>query len=113
MAESVHPATPARDRLQRVRHHALSIRACHFIGMGPGQRRPPHHGNIDEAILSLYSRGMTTRDSESQLYEVYGVNASRELISTVTEVATVEIVLWQSRSVGEMYLGVDEVLAKR
>jgi len=48
-------------------------------------------GNIDDTILSLYSRGMTTRDIESHLLEIYGVNASRELISNVTEVVLDEI----------------------
>lgn len=60
-------------------------------------------GNLDEAILSLYSRGMTTRDIEAHLKEVYGINASRELISNVTEVVTDEIALWQSRPLDEVY----------
>jgi putative transposase len=38
-------------------------------------------GQIEEMILSLYARGMTTRDIEAHLREVYGVTASRELIS--------------------------------
>jgi len=54
-------------------------------------------------ILSLYSRGMTTRDIEAHLREVYGVNASRELISTVTDVVTDEIELWRNRPVDEVY----------
>jgi hypothetical protein len=66
-------------------------------------KRARRLGNIDEAILSLYSRGMTTRDIESHLNEVYGVNASRELISNVTEVVTDEIALWQSRPLDEVY----------
>ncbi|MEV6906055.1 transposase [Amycolatopsis sp. NPDC051071] len=67
-------------------------------------KRARRLGNIDEATLSLYSRGMTTRDIESHLREVYGVNVSRELISNVTEVVTDEIALWQSRPLDEMYL---------
>ena len=58
-------------------------------------------GNIDDTILSLYSRGMTTRDIEAHLCEVYGVNASRELISNVTEVVVDEIKQWQSRPLDE------------
>jgi putative transposase len=60
-------------------------------------------GNINEAILSLYSRGMTTRDIEAHLFEVYGVEASRQLISDVTDVVVDEIKLWQSRPVDEVY----------
>jgi transposase-like protein len=54
-------------------------------------------------ILSLYARGMTTRDIEAHLREVYGVNASRELISNVTDVVTDEIELWRNRPVDEVY----------
>lgn len=66
-------------------------------------KRSRRLGNLDEAILSLYSRGMTTRDIEAHLKEVYGVNASRELISNVTDVVTDEIALWQSRPLDEVY----------
>ncbi|MCA1694518.1 MAG: IS256 family transposase, partial [Actinobacteria bacterium] len=60
-------------------------------------------GQIDDMILSLYSRGMTTRDIEAHLREVYGVNASRELISKVTDVVAEEIQLWRNRPVDEVY----------
>jgi putative transposase len=60
-------------------------------------------GNINDMILSLYSRGMTTRDIEAHLLEVYGLNASRELISNVTDVVEDEIKLWQSRPLDEVY----------
>jgi len=59
--------------------------------------------NIDEAILSLYSRGLTTRDIEAHLLETYGINASRELISNVTDVVVDEIKAWQSRPLDEVY----------
>src|SRR3954470_16838980 len=54
-------------------------------------------------ILSLYSRGMTTRDIEAHVRAVCGVNASRELISTVTDVVVDEIKAWQSRPLDEVY----------
>ncbi|WP_344418555.1 IS256 family transposase [Amycolatopsis minnesotensis] len=66
-------------------------------------KRARRIGNIDEMILSLYSRGMTTRDIEAHLREVYGVNASRELISNVTDVVVDEIRAWQSRPLDEVY----------
>ena len=66
-------------------------------------KRSRRIGNIDDTILSLYSRGMTTRDIEAHLREVYGVNASRELISNVTEVVVDEIKAWQSRPLDEVY----------
>jgi putative transposase len=49
-------------------------------------KRARRIGNIDDMVLSLYSRGMTTCDIEAHLREVYGVEASRELISNITDV---------------------------
>ncbi len=66
-------------------------------------KRSRRIGNIDDMILSLYSRGMTTRDIEAHLLEVYGVNASRELISNITDVVVDEIKAWQSRPLDEVY----------
>ncbi|WP_232304089.1 IS256 family transposase [Pseudofrankia sp. DC12] len=66
-------------------------------------KRARRLGNLDDLILSLYSRGMTTRDIEAHLREVYGVQASRELISNVTEVVVDEIKAWQSRPLDEVY----------
>lgn len=60
-------------------------------------------GQIEDMILSLYSRGMTTRDIEAHLLEVYGVNASRELISNITDVVADEVELWRNRPVDEVY----------
>ena len=59
--------------------------------------------NINSVVLSLYSRGMTTRDIEAHLEEVYGASVSRELISNVTEVVVDEIKAWQSRPLDEVY----------
>jgi len=66
-------------------------------------KRTRRLGQIDEMILSLYSRGMSTRDIEAHLFEVYGVKASRELISNVTDVVTDEIEIWRNRPVDEVY----------
>lgn len=66
-------------------------------------KRTRRIGQIDEMILSLYSRGMTTRDIQDHLAEVYGVQASPALISNITEVVVDEITLWQNRTVDEVY----------
>ena len=41
---------------------------------------------FDEKILSMYARGMTTRDIQGHLEEIYGVEVSPTLISNVTDV---------------------------
>jgi putative transposase len=66
-------------------------------------KRTRRIGSIDDMILSLYSRGMTTRDIEAHMREVYGVDASRELISNITDVVVDEIKAWQSRPLDEVY----------
>jgi putative transposase len=66
-----------------------------------GQRRL---GQVDDMILSLYSRGMTTRDIRAHLGEVYGANVSPELICRVTDVVADEIAEWQNRPLDELYV---------
>src|SRR5215207_7162571 len=66
-------------------------------------KRSRRVGQIDELVLSCYARGMSTRDIEAHLLEVYGVAASRELVSNITDVVTDEIEIWRSRPVDEVY----------
>jgi transposase-like protein len=58
---------------------------------------------FDGKILSLYARGMTTRDIQAQLQELYGVNVSHTLVSTVTEAVEAERKAWQNRSLDAVY----------
>jgi putative transposase len=66
-------------------------------------KRARRVGQIEDIVLSCYSRGMSTRDIEAHLREVYGVNASRELISNITDVVADEIEIWRNRPVDEVY----------
>ena len=66
-------------------------------------KRARRIGNLDDMILSLHSRDMTTRDIEAHLREIYGANPSRELISNITDVVADEIKAWQSRPLDEIY----------
>ena len=58
---------------------------------------------FDDKIISMYSRGMTTREIEGHLKEMYGVDVSPTLISNVTEAVMEEVKTWQSRPLDEMY----------
>jgi len=58
---------------------------------------------FDDKIISMYSRGMTTREIEGHLKEMYGVEVSAALISTVTEAVMEEVKAWQSRPLDEVY----------
>jgi putative transposase len=52
---------------------------------------------FDDKIISMYSRGMTTREIEGHLKEIYGVEVSPTLVSHVTEAVMEEVKTWQNR----------------
>jgi transposase-like protein len=52
---------------------------------------------LDEKILVLYARGLSTRDISAQLEELYGVTLSPVLISEVTDTVSDEVKAWQVR----------------
>ena len=58
---------------------------------------------FDDKIISMYARGMTTRDIQAHLQEMYGVEVSPTLVSQVTDAITEEITLWQNRPLEEVY----------
>jgi len=58
---------------------------------------------FDEKIISLYARGMTTRDIQAQLEELYGVEISPSFISTVTDAIMPEVRAWQNRPLESLY----------
>jgi len=60
------------------------------------------HG-FDDKILSLYARGMTTREIQGHLEEMYQVEVSPTLISNVTEAVMEEVKTWQSRPLDTVY----------
>lgn len=58
---------------------------------------------FDDKILSLYARGMSTRDIQAQLQDLYGVEVSAGLISNVTDAVEAERKLWQNRALDPVY----------
>jgi putative transposase len=58
---------------------------------------------VDEKILSLYARGMTTREIQGHLHEIYGIEVSPSLISTVTDAVLEEVREWQNRPLDAVY----------
>ena len=64
------------------------------------QRRVP---GFDERILSLYARGMTTREIAAHLQEIFGAEVSPALISAITDTVADEVRAWQSRPLDRLY----------
>jgi putative transposase len=58
---------------------------------------------FDEKILSMYALGMTVRDIQSHLHELYGVDVSSGLISDVTDSVQAEVKAWQDRPLEALY----------
>jgi len=67
----------------------------------------PKHQNrwngFDDKIVSLYARGMTVREIQSHLEEMYGTEVSPSLISAVTDAVADEVKAWQSRPLDAVY----------
>src|SRR5512144_2043734 len=64
------------------------------------QRRFP---GFDDKILSMYARGMSTREIQGHLRDLYGIEISPDLISAVTEAVLEEVVEWQNRPLEALY----------
>lgn len=67
------------------------------------QKRSGNVGNFSEKIVSLYARGMTTREIEDHLKEMYGIEISPEFVSRATAAVQQEIVDWQNRPLEGIY----------
>jgi len=68
--------------------------------VGKHQRRIE---GFDEKILALYAKGMTTRDIQDIVKELYGVDVSPDLISRVTEDLDAELKTWRSRTLPSVF----------
>ena len=64
------------------------------------QRRFPE---FDRKIVSMYARGMTTREIQGHIEEIYGIEASPSLISAITDAVMDEVTTWQNRPLESCY----------
>jgi putative transposase len=67
------------------------------------RKRQRRFEGFDEKILALYGRGMSTRDIEAHLRELYGVSIGRDLISRVTDAVMDDVKGWQQRPLDDVY----------
>ncbi len=65
-----------------------------------GQRR---FDGFDEKIVALYARGLSVRDIQAHLQEIYGVEVGHDLISRVTDAVLEDVKAWQARPLEEVY----------
>lgn len=67
---------------------------------------PKHHRRFpefDDKVIALYARGMTTREIQGHLRELYGTDISPQLISAVTDSVMEDVAAWQSRPLDPVY----------
>src|SRR6202167_5676713 len=67
------------------------------------RKRQRRFEGFDEKILALYSRGLSTRDMEAHLAEIYGVKVGRDLVSRVTDAVMDDARAWQTRPLEDVY----------
>src|SRR6266567_5291199 len=68
--------------------------------IGTHERR---FSGFDDKIIALYARGLTVREIQAFLGEMYAVDVSPDLISTVTDAVVAELTAWQARPLEAMY----------
>ena len=67
------------------------------------RKRQRRFVGFDEKILALYSRGLSTRDIEAHLEEMYGVKVGRDLITKVTDAVMDDVRAWAQRPLEDVY----------
>jgi putative transposase len=77
-------------------------------------RHQRRFSGFDDKILSMYARGMTTREIQGHLQEIYGVEVSPSLISEITDAVIEEVKAWQTRPLEPLYpiLFLDALMVK-
>jgi len=67
------------------------------------QKRQTRFTSMDDKVISLYAKGMTTREIMATFKEMYGAEVSASLISKVTDAVIEEVIEWQSRPLDAVY----------
>lgn len=66
-------------------------------------KRQTKSDNLEQRIIAMYAKGMSTRDIEDHLRDIYGVDASPGLISRITDKVLPDLMEWQSRPLDAVY----------
>jgi putative transposase len=67
------------------------------------EKRQSGLAGLDNNILSLYAKGMTVRDIQAHLLEIYGTEISADLISTITDAVLEDVKAWRCRPLDDVY----------
>ncbi len=59
--------------------------------------------DVEEKIIAMYAKGMTTRDINAYMYDIYGIDVSASMVSSITDAVLPKIIEWQSRPLSQLY----------
>jgi putative transposase len=78
------------------------------------KKRQRRLSGVDEIVLSLYAKGLTTGEISAHFAEIYGASVSRETVSRITDRVLEEMQAWQARPLDEVYaaLFIDAIVVK-
>jgi putative transposase len=78
------------------------------------RKRQRRLGEVDEVVLSLYAKGLTTGEISAHFAEIYGASISKETVSRITDKVVAEMTEWSSRPLDAVYVAVfiDAIVVK-
>jgi len=78
------------------------------------KKRQRRLSGVDEVVLSLYAKGLTTGEISAHFAEIYGASISKETISRITEKVVAEMTEWAARPLDAVYVAVfvDAIMVK-
>jgi len=70
------------------------------------RKRQRRLGDVDEIVLSLYAKGLTTGEISAHFAEIYGASVSKEVVSRITDTVVAEMAEWSARPLDAVYAAV-------
>ncbi len=59
--------------------------------------------DVEEKVIAMYAKGMTTRDINAYMYDIYGIDISASMVSHITDAILPKIEEWQARPLSSLY----------
>jgi transposase-like protein len=78
------------------------------------KKRQRRLGDVDEIVLSLYAKGLTTGEISAHFQDIYGASVSKETVSRITDAVIVEMEEWKKRPLDVVYAAIfiDAIVVK-
>jgi transposase-like protein len=70
------------------------------------KKRQRRLGDVDEIVLSLYAKGLTTGEISAHFHDIYGASVSKETVSRITDKVVAEMEEWSHRPLDPVYVAI-------